>query len=186
MAYVYLHSDLTNNIPFYVGIGSDTKYLRAFSKKRRSKFWKDFTSKKAYKVEILYDELSWIEACKKEIELIKLYGRRNKNTGTLVNITDGGEGVNGYRHSLERLQIISKNSSLGKNGNARKCIHFDTLKEFNSLKEGCLHFNLKYSSQCSAIRDRQSTAQFYFKNKYFKRPSKEDISKKLSDLRKRK
>jgi hypothetical protein len=36
--------------------------------------------------------LSWEEACEKEIELIEMYGRRKLGEGTLVNLTEGGQG----------------------------------------------------------------------------------------------
>ena len=39
--------------------------------------------------------MTWDEACTKEIEFIKLYGRKDNNTGILVNLTDGGEGTLG-------------------------------------------------------------------------------------------
>jgi hypothetical protein len=38
------------------------------------------------------DDLTWEESCEKEIELIALYGRRDLGLGTLVNLTNGGEG----------------------------------------------------------------------------------------------
>lgn len=183
MAYVYKHIRLDTDEVFYIGIGSDDKFTRAYSKKRRSKFWKDLTKSIKYKVEIIYNNVSWEEACQKEIELIKLYGRRDLGLGTLCNLTNGGDGVNGYKHNKDRLLKISNNSKGSKNPNSKSCIHFDTLMKFNSLKEGCKYFNLKYYSQSSAIRNKQSTAQFYFENEYFKRPTREEISKKLGALR---
>jgi len=78
-------------MPFYIGIGLSTK--RAYSKKNRNKFWKHIVAKSPYEIEILFDNLSWEEACEKEKEFIKLYGRRDIQTGVLVNLTDGGDGV---------------------------------------------------------------------------------------------
>jgi len=185
MAYLYIHTRLDKNEIFYVGIGKDTngKYLRAFSKRKRSNFWRDVVNKSEYKIDIIYDNITWNEACQKEIELIKCYGRRDLKLGTLVNLTNGGDGVDGYIHSLERLAKISKNSTGSSNGNAKRCIHFDSGLIFGNLKEGCVYFNLHYGSQSSAIKRRNSTAQFYFENDQFIRPTKQDIGKKLSKLR---
>jgi len=185
MAYLYIHTRLDKNEIFYVGIGKDTngKYTRAFSKKRRNSFWKYIVNKSEYKVDIIYDNVTWDEACQKEINFIKHYGRRDLKLGTLVNLTNGGDGVNGYTHSLEQLLKISKKSKGSNNGNAKCCVHFDSGLRFGNLKEACVYFNLKYGSQASAIRNKQSTAQFYFENEYFERPTREQISKKLGTLR---
>lgn len=185
MAYVYGHFRLDTESLFYVGIGSDSKskYTRAYSKKGRSKFWKDLTKEIHYRVEILKDGISWEDACFEEKRLIKLHGRKCLGTGTLCNITDGGEGVNGYRHSDTRKRTISKNSTGSKNANAKPCIHFETGMRFESLKEGCEYFNLLYNRESCAVKEKYSTANFYFEHAPFVRPTREDISKKLGQLR---
>lgn len=185
MAYVYSHIRNDNDEIFYIGIGSDNqgKYIRAFSKKRRSKFWKDITKNVSFRVEILKDNLSWKEACEEEMNLIAFHGRRCLNNGTLCNITNGGDGVNGYKHSIERKQIISHNSKGSNNGNAKSCIHFDTGMRFNSLKEGCDYFQLSYKKETCAVKGKYSTAKFYYESKPFTRPTKQEIGKKLGLLR---
>lgn len=95
MSYLYRHIRLDKNEPFYIGISynNDENYNRANTKhkNKHNVFWNNITNKTDYRVEILLDNLSWEEACKKEIEYIKLYGRRDLGLGTLVNLTDGGE-----------------------------------------------------------------------------------------------
>jgi hypothetical protein len=49
----------------------------------------------------MLEGLSGEEANKKEVEFILLYGRRDLKTGTLVNMTDGGEGARGAIRSPE-------------------------------------------------------------------------------------
>lgn len=93
MAYVYRHIRLDKNEPFYIGIGSDSKYKRANTKYFRNNLWNKITLKTQYEVEILMDDLTWEEACTKEIEFIKLYGRIDLESGSLSNLTDGGEGT---------------------------------------------------------------------------------------------
>lgn len=92
MAYVYTHTRLDNNTVFYVGIGSDSDYTRANSVKGRNPFWYRVIKKTDYKIDIVVDGLSWEDVCEKEKNLIKEYGRRDQKKGTLVNLTDGGEG----------------------------------------------------------------------------------------------
>ena len=93
--YVYRHIRLDKNEPFYIGIGTDVGYKRAYSKHSRNKYWDRVVGKTKYEVEILLDNLTKEEAKQKEIEFIALYGKKLNKTGTLVNITDGGESTNG-------------------------------------------------------------------------------------------
>lgn len=95
-AYVYRHIRKDANVPFYIGIGTsefERPYQRAFSKLGRNKYWKRIVEKTSYEVEIIFDNISDQEAISKEIEFIKLYGRVNLRTGTLCNLTDGGDGL---------------------------------------------------------------------------------------------
>ena len=112
MAYVYKHTRLDNNEIFYIGIGGNDcdSYKRAKSKDDRSDWWYRITNKTDYKVEILYDDIEWGEACLKERELIRIIGRRCLNEGTLVNFTEGGEGFRGH-HSEKTKTSISNTLS---------------------------------------------------------------------------
>jgi len=123
MAYLYRHIRLDNNEPFYIGIGTDSQYKRANNFYNRSNHWKNITSKTQYKVEILLDDLTWEEACIKEIEFISLYGRKDLNKGPLVNLTDGGEGFLGYKHTKNAKDTISqKLTGKPKHSNNQKTI----------------------------------------------------------------
>lgn len=100
MAYVYRHIRLDKNEPFYIGIGSDSNYKRAYTKRSRNQHWENITNITNYEVEILIDNISFEYACKKEIEFILLYGRIDKKNGSLVNLTDGGQGTLGWKHEI--------------------------------------------------------------------------------------
>jgi hypothetical protein len=108
MAYVYRHIRLDKNEPFYIGIGEKEK--RAYSIYDRSALWKKIVKKSNYEVEILFYDLTWEKACEKEKEFIKLYGRIDLKNGCLANLTDGGEGATGYKHSKESLLKIGEKS----------------------------------------------------------------------------
>lgn len=101
MAYVYIHLRKDKNEIFYVGIGKIKNYKRAYHKKIRNDIWKNIVNKTQYDIQIIYDNISWEEACNKEIELIKLYGRIDLNTGTLANMTNGGDGNNSMTDSIK-------------------------------------------------------------------------------------
>lgn len=95
MAYVYRHIRLDKNEPFYIGIANHVRkdYVRANERARRSEWWKKIVSKTEYRIDILFDNVTVKFAKEKEIEFIKLYGRRDLGLGTLVNMTDGGDGL---------------------------------------------------------------------------------------------
>lgn len=113
MAYLYRHIRLDKNEPFYIGIGSDSNYNRAYEikKDRRNIVWSRIASKSEIEVEIMLDGLSWDNACEKEIEFIKLYGRIDNGNGILSNLTDGGEGTIGLIVSEKTRKENSKRFS---------------------------------------------------------------------------
>jgi hypothetical protein len=107
MFYLYNHIRLDTNKVFYIGISRHNKcykYKRAAQKDKRNPIWKSIVAKTAFKYEILLesDEISVIKA--KEIELIAKYGKIKDCTGSLANISDGGEGTFGYKLPKETLQ----------------------------------------------------------------------------------
>jgi hypothetical protein len=120
MAYLYRHTRLDKNEPFYIGIGSDTdgNYTRAYhSYCFRNKHWINIVSQTQYEVEIMMCDLTWEEACKKEIEFISLYGRSDKQKGTLCNMTDGGEGCVGLNRKGQGIGIKKPSISEKHKGN---------------------------------------------------------------------
>lgn len=106
MAYVYRHIRLDRNEPFYIGIGNDENYKRAYNFNKRSEFWKNIFNKTRIDVDILLDNVSYDYAKEKEMEFISIYGRIDKSTGTLVNLTHGGDGSIGRIESLKKRKII--------------------------------------------------------------------------------
>jgi len=109
MAYVYKHTRLDNNEIFYIGIGlnSDDNHKRAFDTYGRNKIWDRIIKKTPYIVDILFDNISWTDACDKEIELINFHGRKINKTGTLCNLTEGGDGFR-LGHSQESKNKIQE------------------------------------------------------------------------------
>jgi hypothetical protein len=158
MACVYAHIRPDTDSVFYIGI-SKTK-SRPYSKHNRNNYWKNIVAKcnGEFTVNILYKDLSWEEACKKEIEYIAFYGRVNNSKGVLCNMTDGGEGILNLKHSPEaklKISIATKerhklkpHCRKGKrftNSNSRKVVIINLktyiIYKFNTLVEAALFLN---------------------------------------------
>ena len=113
MFYVYVYRDprpTKNKQPVYVGKGTGDRDLSHWSRGSHNKPLQDFLShlrriglepicERVFETEIESD------AFLKEMELIKLYGRRDLKTGTLFNRTDGGEGASGYVKSNAEKEV---------------------------------------------------------------------------------
>jgi hypothetical protein len=106
MAIVYEHRRLDTNEVFYIGIGSNKK--RAYSTYKRSKLWHNIVNKVGYTVNITHNDILWDEACAIEKYLISFYGRRDLGLGTLINMTDGGDGRFGSIVSQETRDKMSR------------------------------------------------------------------------------
>lgn len=101
--YVYEHTRNDTGNVFYVGKGHAK---RAFSRHNRSKYWNSIVAKSAgFSACILVDgvdeELAFLVEMERIDQLRKL--------GTkLCNLTDGGDGQSGYRHTIESREKMSK------------------------------------------------------------------------------
>jgi len=146
---VYRHIRLDKNEPFYIGIGK-TMY-RAYEKRKRSALWNNIVNKTDYDVEILFYGLTWEVAKEKEIEFIKLYGRKDLNNGTLVNFTNGGDGSLGIVKSFETRKKISK-------ANKGRKLSDEHKKKLSESKKGLK--NPWYGKKLpKEIRDKMSKSQ---------------------------
>jgi hypothetical protein len=113
MFYVYVYRDprpLKKDQPVYVGKGTGDRDISHWSKGSHNKPFQDFISHLKQRrlvamCERVFETEIEFEAFAKEIELIALYGRRNTNTGTLFNLTDGGEGVSGMIKTEEQKAV---------------------------------------------------------------------------------
>jgi hypothetical protein len=104
--YVYAHfiNDQTD-IPFYIGKGTGG---RGYSRIGRNSEWIT-ESTNGFVVKIIKDNITELEAFDLEIDLITKYGRRDINTGYLVNKTSGGSKVNSDKPMPVKLEEFIKN-----------------------------------------------------------------------------
>ena len=98
--YAYLREDGT---PYYIGKGKKDRW----SQKEKH----NVKVPPKNRIVFLKRNLTEKEAFKHEIYMIAVFGRKDLGTGILRNMTNGGEGCGGYKHSDESKIKISKANS---------------------------------------------------------------------------
>jgi len=105
--YVYIHRRATDGSIFYVGKGTGS---RSVSRSGRNRYWGNVSRKYGFSSEIVKDGILEADAFELEIFLIselRLAGL------ALTNLTNGGEGASGLRHTEESRYKL-RMSKLGK------------------------------------------------------------------------
>ncbi len=169
--YLYRYIRLDDNLPFYIGIGTKrlnrnynsfrTEYERAYCHTHRNNHFKNIISSIEYSIEILCesDSLEFIKG--KEKELILLYGRIDKKSGCLVNLTDGGDGH--FNMSDKNRQNLSKLATIRFKGKPKS----DELK----LKFSQWQIGRKFSEE-SINKRTETRKQNAIKRGYYVNPDK--------------
>lgn len=158
MAYVYRHIRLDKNVPFYIGISSDPEgnYRRSKNATRdKSYIWRRIVAKTEYEIEIMIEGLTWEQACEKEKEFIQLYGRVNKKTGTLANLTDGGEGNYGLVVTKETKELLSDINSI-------PIVQYDLDGKFIKVHKGSVEAAKSFSGSVTPIWGCANFLKHYF------------------------
>lgn len=168
--YVYAHYKSSDLFPFYIGKGIGK---RAFEKHGRTKHWKNIVNKYGYRIEIMYENLSEEMAHAIECALIKHYGRSNIGCGSLINITEGGEGTIGLKHTEETKKIISEKN-----------------KKWERTPEYCRQISearlgKKRAPFSESARKNMSESKRGTKNHRFGKKLSEQVRKNISDGRRR-
>ncbi len=153
---VYIHINKNTREVFYVGVG---KPRRANDFTCRSKKWFLYTEQNGLPdVLIIAENISKDEAYRTEINLIKKYGRRDYEGGTLLNDSTGGmSGSNGIKAKPE---TIKKKSDFMKKNNPSKS---DEVKKIISEKTKiAMHredVRKKHMDACKSIEFRKKVSE---------------------------
>lgn len=99
--YTYIHRRADDGRVFYVGKG---RGKRAHASNGRNGWWRAVAKKHGLKICIVAEWESEQEAFAHEVQLIRKYREAGVQ---LCNMTDGGEGASGHKHSDETKEIIS-------------------------------------------------------------------------------
>jgi hypothetical protein len=132
---IYYHLKPCGEV-FYIGIGNDK---RPNSKQNRNKYWHNIIEKYGYEVQVLKNDLSWEDAIELEILLISWFGRKDLKLGTLVNMTDGGEGNKNIVMTPEsniKRSLASKGIPKTNRGVKRKGHSQETRDKMSLAKKG--------------------------------------------------
>jgi hypothetical protein len=100
--YVYLHRKKDTNEIFYVGKGKNKRHLE---ESNRNQYWHNVVGKHGFISEFVIENVDEEFALLIEQELIDKY---KKNNIRLVNLTNGGEGVSGLKHSPSVKKTLSE------------------------------------------------------------------------------
>lgn len=156
---VYLHRNPKTQEVFYVGIGVET---RAEDKKGRSSAWCKYVNKHGYEIDVIMKGLTPKQAQLEEKRLIKLYGRRCKGEGNLVNIDSGGQGSGITNKIYEKQRCICLStgmvyeSFLGfckeKGASVSTVRDYMKYKEDKGVKFRGKEWNVRYISKSNKIK----------------------------------
>ena len=177
MAIVYLHRRMDTNEVFYVGIGMNEK--RPYDKNNRNKYWTNIVNKHGYTVEILHENISYQECKIIEIDLIDKYGRKDLGTGTLCNLTNGGDGTSGIVFSDETKRKMSE-SAKGKTASQ------ETRKKISELNTGEKHpfFGKTHSDETKRKMSESAKGKTSEQNPMFGRKHSDETRRKISESKK--
>ena len=179
---VYLHKKPNGEV-FYVGIGN---IKRPFWKFRDNPHWNNIVKKHPnYIIEIISQELDWKTACELETKLISEY-KRKIDGGNLCNITLGGDGAKGLKHSEETKKKLKELSTGNKN-----CVGFKHSEEaknnmrlshigYKIPEEVKLKISLAQKGRKGRESDRLNSLKAHEKNRGRVHSEEEKLKRKLA------
>lgn len=176
--FVYIYKDPNTHIPFYVGYGKKQRHLfhlnEAKSKPtpksgehKLNKIRKLLSNGQTPIIQIIDSQLTKDQACELEVFLISEIGRADLGTGTLLNLTAGGDGVREWspeqrtKISESRKEIIAaKDPTTGKKFRVHKTDPRWTSGELVGQNLGEVNTN-KNGKLTGYIQAKDSSGNFY-------------------------
>lgn len=143
--YVYQLIDPSTNLPFYIGKGKNDRIFDHEKNTINGKLYninrylyykinKILKSNKKIIYKKILNNVDELDALKYEIIEIRKYGRKNNKTGILCNMTNGGDGVVGYKPTKKvKQKISSKLKIYYKNNLQAKDRLVNRIKKYSSI-----------------------------------------------------
>lgn len=153
---VYIHRKKSDDSVFYIGMGNIS---RVVDNGYRNNHWNNVVNKHGYYTKIVAEGLSIEDAYELEMFLISEYGRNDLGKGSLVNMTDGGDGCVNW--SEERTKnMIEKNR-----GNMKPVSQYNSKGElvdtYRSISEAAKQSNLSRQSIRDCVNGKLNTSGGY-------------------------
>jgi len=169
--YVYAYLRKSDNTPYYIGKG---KGNRAFAKHNRVPVPKDKS-----RIVFLKENLNETDAFAHECEQIRLHGRKDLNTGILLNRTDGGDGASGLIFSEETRKRLSEANTGRKESS-------EEIERKRQRQLGQKHSPERNAKRSAALKGRKLSPEHIAKRSATvtgRKQSAELIEKRVSQLR---
>lgn len=147
--YVYIFYN-SAAIPLYVGYGKNLRWKDHFSMSTNIRLNRYLAKHTDCRVEFAAINQSLEDAKSLEKKLIKQYGRLDLNTGTLFNLTDGGDGTSGLLMTEEQKSKISQGAKRRWSNVSQREKHKEIMSKVTNSKE----FKDKHARQ-KVMRDHQ-------------------------------
>lgn len=186
-----------NNYYVYAYMREDGTYYYIGKGKGRRAYVKHGIGVPQNKSNIIFIEENMLEddALQLEIDLIKQYGRKDIGTGILRNLTCGGDGSSGYKHTEEYKDAASKrqmgvgNSMFGKpspNGMLGKTHTEETILKISNASSGENNHWYGVTGENHPMFGRKHTEEQNQKKseRMLGKPKTEEHKKKLSEIKK--
>lgn len=112
MFYIYGYYEKDYAEPFYIGKGHGNRawdHLQLSKGDQSTPFYKKLASLNwQAEIIILEEGMTENEAFEFEVQSIAFFGRKDQGAGPLLNLTDGGEGATGFKHSEATKEICRR------------------------------------------------------------------------------
>jgi len=126
--YAYVREDAT---PYYVGKGSG----RRIDDPSHHSSGIPPKNRRIYLKQNITEE----EALRHEVYMISVLGRKDLGTGILRNLTDGGDGTSGYKHTEEWKKVASERMRGKPSRNQRKTLTEEEKRRISESMKGIVH-----------------------------------------------